>query len=174
MKGRLDESPDAPILPGNRGDQAMPPHEYRVVPAPRRGLKAKGLRRPEDRFARTVEGEMNRMAAEGWEFVRSDTLPCERKPGWFSRPVTVFETLLIFRRDLAEARGEAPAMPPLMAPPMAEAPPPYVAAPAATRAAPPAPPAPAPGESASIGPTLVLVEPPPEPEAPRNPRHAAE
>ncbi len=158
---------------------AMPSHEYRVVPAPRRGLKVRGLRRPEDRFAHAIEAEMNRMAAEGWEFVRSDTLPCERRQGWFSRPVTVFDTLLVFRREVPEAQADTPAMPPLMAPPPAETPPPFVAAPAATRAAPPPMPPPvaphaAPEEGPSIGPTLVLVEPSPEPEAPAKPRHAAE
>jgi hypothetical protein len=46
---------------------------------------------------------MNRLAQEGWEYVRSDTLPCEQKSGWFSRPVTVSETMLVFRRPLAQA-----------------------------------------------------------------------
>ncbi len=153
----------------------MQTHEYKVVPAPRRGLKARGARRPEDRFARTVESEMNRMAAEGWEFVRSDTLPREHKAGWFSRPVTVFETLLVFRRDIVEEQADAPAMPPLMAPPPAEAPPAFVAAPSATRfTPPPLAPVAANEELPSIGPTLVLVEPAPEPAAPPQPRHAAE
>jgi hypothetical protein len=152
----------------------MSSHEYRVLPAPRRGLKAKGLRTAEDRFARAVETEMNRMAQDGWEFVRSDTLPCEQKPGWFSRPVTVFQTLLVFRRPLAESAAQAPrtAMPPPVAltPPVGIAPPP---APAASRFTPlpeaplpanttaPAPPTPAPAL------TLVGDRPlPPEPPMP--------
>ena len=110
----------------------MPSHEYRVVPAPRRGVKAKGARTPEERFARAVEAEMNRMATEGWEFVRSDTLPSEQKPGWFSRPVTVSQTLLVFRRALAEAQAPRAPMPPPVAltPPASVASPP---APAASR-----------------------------------------
>lgn len=95
----------------------MQSHEYRVILAPRRGAKVKGLRTPEERFAHAVEGEMNRMALEGWEFVRSDTLPCEVKPGWFSRPVTVSQTLLVFRRALAQPEPlRASASAPLRAP----------------------------------------------------------
>jgi len=139
----------------------MPSHEYRVVPAPRRGVRAKGARTPEDRFARTVEAEMNRMAAEGWEFVRSDTLPSEQKPGWFSRSVTVFQTILVFRRALAEATTSRAAMPPPVAltPPLSVAAPP---APAASRFT-PLPTAPevanvaAPVVAAPLGPTLTLV-----------------
>jgi hypothetical protein len=173
----------------------MPSHEYRVVPAPRRGIKAKGARRAEDRFARAVEAEMNRMAEEGWEFVRSDTLPCEQKPGWFSRPVTVFQTLLVFRRPLETQAESAPpvaaaAMPPpvVVAPltlPAVAPPPPPVAAPAASRFT-PAPPAPRPANDAAPvvmppAPSLSLVADggplrvePPEGEAEPNSRHAAE
>lgn len=173
----LDETPPAAILSENRGGSAMPSHEYRVVPAPRRGLKVRGARRPEDRFARTIESEMNRMAAEGWEFVRSDTLPRDHKAGWFSRPVTVFETLLVFRREVAEAKADAPAMPPLMAAP--DIPGPAVPAPAAKRFTPP-PLAPLPANDGTLAappPTLTVVpdplpEPPAEPAS--NPRLAAE
>ena len=99
----------------------MQTHEYRTIPAPRRGVKARGAKSPEDRFARAVEGEMNRMAREGWEFVRSDTLPCEVRQGWFGGRATTFQTLLVFRRPVA-APLAAPAAPPLAAaaPPLPE------------------------------------------------------
>ena len=155
----------------------MPSHEYRVVPAPRRGVKAKGARTPEDRFARAVEAEMNRMAAEGWEFVRSDTLLCEQKSSWFSRPSTVFQTLLVFRRPAAEAEVQVTkaAMPPPVAltQPVSAAPP----APAASRFT-PLPTAPAaanvaaPTAAPPPGPALTLVGDRPssgEPPAPRHP-----
>lgn len=143
----------------------MSSHEYRVIPAPRRPIRAKGARKPEERFARSVEAVMNRMAKEGWEFVRSDTLPHERKSGWFGRRETVFETLLVFRR-LEGAERAAPAMPPpvalqppsFLAAPSAEAPQAAVPAPAATRFTPP----PAPPRPANVpppAPTLTLVEP---------------
>jgi hypothetical protein len=84
----------------------MPSHEYRVLPAPRRGVKVRGVRGEEARFAAAVEAEMNRMAAEGWEFVRSDTLPSEERTGWLGGRSTVFRTLLVFRREVV---AQAPA-----------------------------------------------------------------
>ena len=120
----------------------MQSYEYRVVPAPRRPARVKGLRKPQERFARTVEGEMNRLAQDGWEFVRSDTLPCEQKQGWFSRPVTVFETMLVFRRPLAQVQAEGHDLPhasATMPPPVALTPPAFVAAPAVDEEPPPAP-----------------------------------
>ncbi|WP_208103252.1 DUF4177 domain-containing protein [Rubellimicrobium sp. CFH 75288] len=79
----------------------MPDHEYRVLPAPRRATRIKGARSPEERFARAVEAELNRLAAEGWEFVRSETLPCERRRGWFGGTESHPQTLLVFRREAA-------------------------------------------------------------------------
>lgn len=89
----------------------MQSFEYRVVPAPKRGVKAKGARLPEDRFALAVEGEMNRMARDGWEFVRSDTLPAEERRGLFSRQETVPRTLLVFRRPFAASATAPVTMP---------------------------------------------------------------
>ena len=100
-------------------------HEYRTIPAPRRGLRARGVRDPEARFALAVEAEMNRMAADGWEYVRSDTLPSDERQGLFGGRATVFRTLLVFRRARPERTGaerpraegaEAPRVPPLAAP----------------------------------------------------------
>ncbi|EYD77155.1 hypothetical protein Rumeso_01267 [Rubellimicrobium mesophilum DSM 19309] len=143
-------------------------------------MKAKGARRPEDRFARAVEAEMNRMASEGWEFVRSDTLPCEQRSGWFSRPATVFQTLLVFRRPLGEAGVQAPraAMPPpVTLAPAASVTTPPPAAPAASRFTPlPTSPnaanVPAPAVPLPPAPTLTLVGDrgvPAEPPLPRHP-----
>jgi hypothetical protein len=151
----------------------MQSHEYRVIPAPRRGVKIKGAKSPEDRFARAVEGEMNRMARDGWEFVRSDTLPCEQKAGWFSKPATVFQTLLVFRRPKAEAATVpvGAAMPPPLAhatmppavPPLAD-----LSAPARNLALPDLPSTALPGPATP--PHLALVEPSRAAES----RHAAE
>ncbi len=177
----MDAVPPPSMLPlSDQGSTAMPSHEYRVVPSPKRGIRARGARRPEDRFARAVEAEMNRMAADGWEFVRSDTLPHEHKPGWFRRPITLFQTVLVFRRAKASdaphavPRTAPTAMPPPVVAPHPEAPPvvpPPVPAPAASRFTPSpraikpandlapvvaAPPAPAP----TPAPALTLVEPP--------------
>lgn len=71
--------------------------EYKVVPAPTRGQKAKGLKTPADRFANALGVVINEMAAEGWEYLRADTLPAEERHGLTGRS-TVFQNMLIFRR----------------------------------------------------------------------------
>ncbi len=73
-------------------------YEYKVVPAPVRGLKAKGLKTTEDRFAHALETTMNELASSGWEYVRADTLPCEQREGIMSK-TTVFQNMLVFRRE---------------------------------------------------------------------------
>lgn len=75
--------------------------EYKVVPAPLRGTKEKGLKTPEDRFAKALSDAINALAAEGWEYVRTDTLPSEERSGLRSK-TTVFRNMLVFRRMVAE------------------------------------------------------------------------
>jgi len=77
----------------------MAAFEYKVVPAPKRGLKARGVKTPEARFANAIETLMNDLGAEGWEFQRSDTLPNEERQGLTGRS-TEFRTILVFRRPL--------------------------------------------------------------------------
>ena len=81
----------------------MQSYEYTVIPAPSRGEKAKGARTGAERFSYALLTEMNRMAANGWEYVRAETLPCEERSGLTSR-TTVYHNLLIFRRSLAAAQ----------------------------------------------------------------------
>ena len=54
----------------------MPRYEFKVVPAPRRGEKARGLKTTEERFAQALTTLMNSLGREGWDYVRADTLPC--------------------------------------------------------------------------------------------------
>lgn len=81
--------------------------EYKVVPAPVRGQKARGVKQPEARFALTVETVLNEMAAEGWEFVRAEMLPSEERSG-LSKTVTTWRNLLVFRRDTPVVDTVAP------------------------------------------------------------------
>ena len=83
-------------------------YEYKVVPAPLRGLKAKGLKTSEDRFANALQSAMNEMAADGWEYLRADTLPCEKREGLMSK-TTVYQNMLVFRRVKAATKTAAPA-----------------------------------------------------------------
>ncbi|MBB97213.1 MAG: DUF4177 domain-containing protein [Rhodobacteraceae bacterium] len=87
----------------------MPQFEYKVVPAPTRGDKVKGVKQPEARFAHSVEGVLNRMAEGGWEFVRAEMLPNEERSG-LSKTTREWRNLLIFRRERAAADTIDPAL----------------------------------------------------------------
>lgn len=78
----------------------MSQFEYKVVPAPKTGLKAKGVKTSEERFANALQATMNMLGAEGWEYQRTDTLPCEERSG-FTKRVTTFQNMLVFRRTVA-------------------------------------------------------------------------
>ncbi|MBK6469090.1 MAG: DUF4177 domain-containing protein [Rhodobacter sp.] len=80
--------------------------EYKVVPAPRRGEKARGVKSTEERFALALTGLMNRMGAEGWDYVRADALPCDERVG-LTGSKTTFQNMLVFRR-MMEADAAAP------------------------------------------------------------------
>lgn len=79
--------------------------EYKVIPAPKRGEKARGVKTTEDRFAHALTNLMNELGAEGWEYVRSDALPCEERVG-FTGTKTTFQNMLVFRRALETAEAE--------------------------------------------------------------------
>ncbi len=83
----------------------MAQFEYKVIPAPMRGEKARGAKTTADRFAVALSGVMNDLAREGWEYLRADTLPCEERVG-FTGKTTVFQNMLIFRRAIVVA-GQA-------------------------------------------------------------------
>ena len=75
----------------------MQGYEYKVVPAPARGEKERGLKTGAERFAHALGHLMNDLAAEGWEYWRAETLPAEERSGLTSK-TTVYHNLLVFRR----------------------------------------------------------------------------
>jgi hypothetical protein len=83
----------------------MAQFEYRVVPAPLRGIKSKGARTPEDRFALALAEVMNDLGRDGWEYVRCDTLPSEERTGLTGR-TTVYRNMLVFRREHATTAAQ--------------------------------------------------------------------
>lgn len=83
----------------------MPRYEYKVVPAPAKGQKARGVKTPQDRFAHSIETILNTLAAEGWEYLRSDMLPSEERTG-LTGSTTNWRNVLVFRRVIG---GEEPA-----------------------------------------------------------------
>ncbi|MCH2093841.1 MAG: DUF4177 domain-containing protein [Rhodobacteraceae bacterium] len=103
--------------------------EYKVVPAPARGEKAKGIKGAEARFAFALQRVMNEMGADGWEYQRSETLPSEERAGLASK-VTTWRNVLVFRRILAtDARYEDADPHLLAAPDASDEPAPEAAAP---------------------------------------------
>lgn len=100
----------------------MSQFEYRVIAAPTRGVKAKGVKSAEERFSFALEQVMNDMAAEGWEYQRAETLPSIERSGLTSS-TTTWRNVLVFRRGIHSEAESAPAPvarnePPLSAPPV--------------------------------------------------------
>ncbi|VDS09745.1 hypothetical protein PARHAE_02952 [Paracoccus haematequi] len=127
--------------------------EYSVVPAPSRGEKAKDAKTPGDRYAVALTAELNRMARDGWEYVRADVLPSEERSGLTGRS-TVYHNLLVFRRAVSApaagtmARQPQPEYPAAASP--ARAPEPVPALPQAA--------APQPSDHSTGGPVVAATE----------------
>lgn len=101
--------------------------EYRVVPAPTKGRKGRGVKGPEGRFAFALESLMNEMGGEGWEFQRAETLPSIERSG-LTKSTTEWRNVMVFRRvrvapldDFEPELLPAPEAVPLAAVPLAAA-----------------------------------------------------
>lgn len=132
----------------------MQRYEYKVVPAPRRGEKLKGVKTVEDRFAVALARVMNDLAADGWEYQRADTLPCEERVGLTGK-ATHFHHMLVFRRSLGALAGVPASMPAAAAAPVLMAEPPAGPAPALPPAT-----AAVQGVSPAVGPAVGPLVPP--------------
>ncbi|MBO9432632.1 DUF4177 domain-containing protein [Ruegeria sp. R13_0] len=91
----------------------MPRYEYKVIPAPQKGAKAKGVKTPEGRFATSVEQVLNEMGQQGWEYQRAELLPSEERSG-LTGSTTNWRNVLVFRRVIEADATEvvAPVAPP--------------------------------------------------------------
>ena len=89
----------------------MERYEYKVVPAPEKGLKAKGIKHPADRFAHALETAMNQLGADGWEYWRAESLPATERSGFTGSKITE-RHLLVFRRLIVEPVRPARALAP--------------------------------------------------------------
>ena len=87
----------------------MPAYEYRVVPAPRTATKEKGAKTTDARFAVTLTRLMNELGAEGWEYQRAETLPCDERRGLTGRVETT-QHVLVFRREREAPAQRAPSL----------------------------------------------------------------
>ncbi|MEP3637926.1 MAG: DUF4177 domain-containing protein [Paracoccaceae bacterium] len=84
----------------------MTSYEYKVVPAPTKGQKAKGVKASEDRFALGIQTLMNDYASDGWEYLRADTLPSTERAG-LTGSTTEWRNLLVFRRVVSSSVNNA-------------------------------------------------------------------
>ena len=78
----------------------MPAYEYKVIPAPEKARKVKGLKGAH-LFAYALEEVMNELGADGWQYVRADILPQEERSGLTSK-TTTYRNLLVFQREIAD------------------------------------------------------------------------
>ncbi len=79
----------------------MSTYQYRVVPAPTKGLKAKGVKGAEARFSNAIEDLMNTMGEQGWEYQRAETLPSTERSG-LTGSTTEWRNVLVFRKPREE------------------------------------------------------------------------
>jgi len=87
----------------------MAQFEYKVVPSPRRGDKARGAKTVQDRFAEALTLLMNSRGGVGGEYLRADALPCDERVG-LTGTKTTFQSVLVFRRVLDAAAAQTPAL----------------------------------------------------------------
>ncbi len=83
----------------------MPRYEYKVIPAPQKGAKAKGVKTPEGRFATSVEQVLNEMGQQEWEYQRAELLPSEERSG-LTGSTTNWRNVLVFRRVIEAEAAE--------------------------------------------------------------------
>lgn len=77
-------------------------YEYKVVAAPKKGTRLKGVKGTADRFALTLMALMNDLGRDGWEYLRAETLPVETRSG-LTGITTSFQNMLVFRRGRISA-----------------------------------------------------------------------
>jgi hypothetical protein len=90
----------------------MPRYEYKVVPAPNKGLKGKNVKGAEARFSHALQELMNGLSGYGWEYQRAETLPSIERAG-LTGSTTEWRNVLVFRRP---REGDADAFNPELLP----------------------------------------------------------
>jgi len=73
--------------------------EYKVIPAPVSGKRAKGVKGADGRFANALSETINELAAAGWEYQRAESLPSVERKGITRKRHESFQNVLVFRRE---------------------------------------------------------------------------
>lgn len=72
--------------------------DYKVVPAPQRVKKVRGVTGAADLFALTLTDAINEVARQGWEYVRAERMVAEAPGGFLRKAAASEQTMLVFRR----------------------------------------------------------------------------
>jgi hypothetical protein len=76
----------------------MATYEYKVIPAPGAGARGRTGGTDEEHFSRLFETALNAQAAQGWEFLRSETVPFQHRHKFTGRVSVIQQAMLVFRR----------------------------------------------------------------------------
>jgi hypothetical protein len=72
--------------------------EYKVIPAPLSGKRAKGVKGADGRFANALSETINELAQGGWEYIRAESLPSIERKGMMRKRHEAYQNVLVFRR----------------------------------------------------------------------------
>ncbi len=86
----------------------MATYEYKVIPAPGTGAKGRKHGTDDAYFSRVFETALNAQAAQGWEFLRSETVPFQHRQRFTGRVSVSHEAMLVFRRAADPATAHLP------------------------------------------------------------------
>ena len=84
----------------------MSGYEYKVINAPRKPGKARGVKGFDDKYAHTLTELMNEMAADGWQYARAESIPVDEKSGMMGKVTEKYLTLLVFQRPTGATEQE--------------------------------------------------------------------
>jgi hypothetical protein len=87
--------------------------EYKVVPAPRRGIRTKGAKGTAGKFAGAMENVLNKLGASGWEYIRAESLPVDERQGLAMRKTESYQNVLIFRKLVQNDKADTAVTPSL-------------------------------------------------------------
>ncbi|MEL6766619.1 MAG: hypothetical protein AAFP17_05520 [Pseudomonadota bacterium] len=82
-------------------------YQYKLVGAPERGTRRRGTKTGSERVAAAMQEIVAQHAQEGWEYLRTDTLPVSEPRGFLGGRREVMRAVLVFRR----AVRQSPAVP---------------------------------------------------------------
>ncbi|MEM7496367.1 MAG: hypothetical protein AAF371_00075 [Pseudomonadota bacterium] len=75
-------------------------YQYKLVGAPEKGNRRRGTKTGSERIAAALQEIVAQHAQEGWEYMRTDTLPVSEPRGLFGGRREVMRAVLVFRRGL--------------------------------------------------------------------------